>query len=501
MRRERHRAAVVSTLGLVVALGCGAVPDAPVATPKQRPKPAAQSAADSAALPPIPRAPVGVVPSGPPPQAVVGMMAQVDPARLRRYVDTLAGFGTRHTLSETTPDERGIGAARRWIKTELTTAAEAAGLKGKKRRMKPRMAVRFDEHVLEPDGRRIDRKVDIVNVVAVLPGSMRRAKKRRYYVIGHYDSRASDVMDATSDAPGANDDASGVAVVLELARVMAQQQHDSTLVFMATAGEEQGLYGARFHAQAAAKKKLDVRGVLNNDIVGDPTGHAGRTHVDRVRVFSDGLPGKFDEKRFAGVRSLAAASDSGSRQLARFVAMVGAWHATRVQPMLVFRRDRFLRGGDHTAFDDHGFPAVRFSEVEENYDRQHQDLRTEGERRFGDLPEHVDVDYLANVARLNLATLAHLANAPSVPADARIIVAQLDNDTTLRWSASPEPDVAGYEIVWRETTSPVWQHAKDVGKVTEATVPLSKDNWFFGVRAYDADGYRSPVAFPRAARK
>jgi hypothetical protein len=415
---------------------------------------------------------------------------------MARYVETLAGFGTRHTLSDTRSDERGIGAARRWIKAELELSAQASG-RGKK----DAMAVLFERHEQLPDGRRIDRTVELVNVVAVLPGAVRKARSRRYYVIGHYDSCASDIMDATSDAPGANDDASGVAVVLELARIMALRKHDATLVFMATVAEEQGLLGARLHAKAARKKRLDIRGVLNNDIVGDPTGPSGTVHADRVRVFSDGLPGSFDEHRFSSVRNLAAASDSASRQLARFIATVAAWHATPVQPMLVFRRDRFLRGGDHTAFDDEGFPAVRLTEVEESPDRQHQDPRTEGDRKYGDLPEFVDSEFLANVARLNLAALAHLANAPSVPSDARVLVGSAARGTTLAWSKSPEPDVAGYEIVWRETTSPVWQHAQDVGDVERATLELNKDNYFVGVRAYDEDGYRSPVAFPTAARK
>jgi hypothetical protein len=216
-------------------------------------------------------------------------------------------------------------------------------------------------------------------------------------------------------------------------------------------------------------------------------------HDGHVRVFSAALDTA--EPDLARLRTLAATHDGSSRQLARYVHEVGTLHALPVQALLVFRRDRFLRGGDHTAFNEVGFPAVRFSEVEENYDRQHQDVRTEGERTYGDLPEHVDPTYLAGVARLNAATLAHLANAPSPPTDARIVAAALQADTTLRWTASPEPDVAGYEVVWRATTDALWTHAKDVGNTTDVTLPLSKDNAFFGVRAYDDDGYRSPVVF------
>ncbi|MEZ6318463.1 MAG: M28 family metallopeptidase [Phycisphaerales bacterium] len=335
---------------------------------------------------------------------------------------------------------------------------------------------------------------------------MPEARGRLYYVIGHYDSRASDPNDATTDAPGANDDGSGTAVCLELASVLARERLDSTVVLMTTAGEEQGLLGARRHAAAAAQAGLDVRGVLSNDIVGDPTGPGGRSARHLVRLYSEGLSAQLasDERSLLAlrtVRSLSAEGDGPSRQLARTIADVAGKHDLPVKPWVMHRPDRFLRGGDHTGFNEAGFAAVRLVEVYENYDHQHQDPRTEGGVVYGDLPEYVDAGYLADVARLNAAAIVHLANAPSVPADARIIVADLTNDTTLRWSASPEPDVAGYEVVWRDTASATWDHAKDVGNVTEATIDLSKDNWFFGVRAYDRDGYRSPVAFPIAARE
>lgn len=268
---------------------------------------------------------------------------------------------------------------------------------------------------------------------------------------------------------------------------------------MATAGEEQGLLGARAHARAARAQGIDIQAVLSNDIVGDPTGPGGSVHDDAVRVFSIALPSDLDDSKLADLRTMAGTHDGPSRQLARFVQDVGVRHALPVQAMMVFRRDRFLRGGDHTAFNEEGFAAVRFSEVEENYDRQHQDVRTEGDRRLGDLPEYVDASYLAGVARLDAATLAHLANAPSVPGRARIVTAELSHDTLLRWSASPEPDVAGYEVVWRDTTAPQWTGSEDVGDVLEARLPMSKDNVFFGVRAYDGEGYRSPVVFMAAA--
>lgn len=426
------------------------------------------------------------------PSVVTEVLEEISAERLMATVERLAAFGTRHTLSDTESDTRGIGAARRWILEQFESYAEDGA---------PRLEVSFDRHVLQPDGRRISRETEIVNVMAVLPGSMPQARDRRVYVIGHYDSRASDVMDAESDAPGANDDASGVALVMELAQVMSKRRWDATLVFMATAGEEQGLYGARLHAQAAKTEGLDITAVLSNDIIGDPTSPLGEAIADQVRVFSPTLPREISEQELRRLRSLGAEIDSPARQLARYVRDVAQIHHTAVQPMVVFRADRFLRGGDHTAFTDLGYAAVRFSEVDENYNRQHQDVREEDGVHYGDLPEHVDGKYLAGVTRLNGAVMAHLANAPRAPGNPRIVITGLANDTTLRWEPSPEPDVAGYEVVWRETAEPFWQHAQDVGKVTTATLPLSKDNHFLGVRAYDRDGYRSPVVFAGVGRE
>ena len=435
-----------------------------------------------------------------PPETVVSRIARsVDPARLHADVERLAGFGTRHTLSETEDDARGIGAARRWLKGEFERIAKEAG--------RDDVTVHFDTHRVEADGQRIGRDVDIVNVVCTIPGAMQSARQRLHYVIAHYDSRGTDVNDAEVDAPGANDDASGVAACLELARLLMAERLDATIVLMPVAGEEQGLFGARRHAAEATQTGLDVRAVLSNDVIGDPSGPGGRDASTEVRVFSEGLPLTLladpsrSGRELRTLRSLASESDSASRQLARFMAEVAEQHSLPVRPRVIFRPDRFLRGGDHTAFNEVGFPAVRLTEVYEDYDRQHQDVRTEGGRVFGDLVEYIDPDYLAGVTLLNAAALVHLANAPSVPADARIIVAELTNDTTLRWTPSPEPDVAGYEVVWRATTAPFWEHTEDVGMVTEATIDLSKDNWFFGVRSYDSSGYRSPVAFPVPARE
>lgn len=429
------------------------------------------------------------------------VVASIDPANLRAAVDTLAGFGTRHTLSDTASTTRGIGAARAWVAGQFEAATANSGRSGDLT-----CRIEFDTHAVEADGRRITRPVEVVNVVCTIPGADPSSRDRLYYVLAHLDSRATDVNNAEIDAPGANDDGSGVAALIELARVISAERLDATVVLMATSGEEQGLYGARLHAQAAKAAGKNIRAVLNNDMIGDPTGP--RLVCNEVRVFSEGLPLEMfsqDPERIATavrqIRSLGAESEGPSRQLARYIHSIGELHRAPVRAKLILRPDRFLRGGDHTPFNETGFPAVRFTEMYDKHDRQHQDLRTDNGVAYGDVASAVDEGYLADVTRLNAAVLVHIANAPSTPTNARIIVAELTNSTTLRWDASPEPDVAGYEIVWRDTAALNWEHAQDVGTSTEGTVPRTKDNSTFGVRAYDRDGYRSPVAFPLPAQE
>ncbi len=441
---------------------------------------------------------IGVLmqPGGSGPDLPRSVMAGVSGARAHATVTRLAGFGTRHTLSDTTSETRGIGAARRWLKAEMESHNAGGGV----------LRVGFEEFPA-PVSQRIPQGGAVVNVVGVLPGTMPEAAGRAYYVVGHYDSRNGDGMDIAGDAPGANDDASGTAVVMELARVLAHRPLESTVVFLCTAGEEQGLIGAKFHADsAAARTDLRVMGVLNSDIVGDPWSPRGGGGGDGatpglIRVFSEGIPRNPTAEQASRIRSLASEHDSGSRQLARFVAYVAEREQTVVRPKLVFRIDRFLRGGDHSPFLEQGIPAVRFTEVDEDYSRQHQNVTTRDARPYGDVPEFVDAEYLGNVARLNAAVLVHLANAPSPPGRARVVTAQLMNDTLLRWEPSPEPDTAGYEVVWRATTEPQWVQVRDAGAATEIMLPVSKDDNFFGVRAYDRDGYRSPVAFATAGQE
>ncbi|WP_219470326.1 M20/M25/M40 family metallo-hydrolase, partial [Nonomuraea rhizosphaerae] len=314
-----------------------------------------------------------------------------------------------------------------------------------------------------------------------------------------YDSRCTDVADATCDAPGADDDASGVAVSLEAARVMAARRFDATVVFMAVAGEEQGLYGALHYAQLAKQNNVDVQGMFTNDIVGSADGENGRA-PNAVRVFSEGVPTTETPAQASVRQSVGGENDGVSRQLARFVRDAAEVYTRPMDAMLVYRRDRYLRGGDHIAFLQQGYPAIRFTEVHEDYAHQHQDVRVENGVQFGDLTRFVEYDYTARVTRVNVAALASLARAPEAPKGAGISTARLTNDTDLRWTAGTAPDLAGYEVVWRDSVEPLWTHSRFVGNVTSYTVEgKSKDNFQFGVRAVDKAGHRSPVSYPLPA--
>jgi len=434
-------------------------------------------------------------PDGASPAAAVVSAVSAD--RCRETVDTLCSFGTRHTLSATDDPKRGIGAARKWLKAEFDKIAAKAG---------GRMTVSLESFDVpkSPALPRLPNGATIVNVVAVLEGTSEAAKHRRYYVVGHYDTINADRMDSHGDAPGANDNASGTAVVLECARVLASVELEATIVFLCTAAEEQGLVGAKLHAEAAAKRGEVIGGVLNNDIVGDPSVRffnleSGWVDASRsIRMFSEGLPRNAGAAELAEIRKLGKECDSDSRQLARFVWDVGMIESLPIGVMPIFRFDRFLRGGDHTAFNDAGFAAVRFSVPAEDYSRQHQNVTEKDGKPYGDVASFVDAEYVANVAKLNAATLFHLANAPAAPKRVRMVTAKLESGTTLRWTANGEPDVAGYEVVWRPTTSSNWDGVVDAGLTTEWLSEASKDNYFFGVRAYDASGLRGPVTFAGA---
>jgi hypothetical protein len=345
---------------------------------------------------------------------------------------------------------------------------------------------------------RVPQPTMLTNVIATLKGTQTESADRIYVVSGHYDSMCNSPTDAKCDAPGANDDASGTAAVLEMARVMAPYQFDATIVFMAVPGEEQGLLGATYYAEQAKQKNIKIDGMFTNDIIGNTLGGNGVRDRGTVRVFSEGVPSNETTAEANTRRSVGGENDSASRQLARFIKETGESYVRQMTVMLVYRRDRYGRGGDHIPFLERGFPAVRFTEVNEDFRHQHQNVRIENGVQYGDLPEFVDFAYVANVARVNAVSLAALALAPSRPKGVGILTARLSNDTDLKWDPNTEPDLAGYEIVWRDTTSAVWTNSQAVGNVTTFTMKgMSKDNYFFGVRAIDKDGNRSPVTYPR----
>lgn len=412
------------------------------------------------------------------------LLRNIDERRIEATVRKLVSFGTRHTLSAQDDPNRGIGAARDWILAEMKKYAATSG---------GRMTAELQSYVQQP-GTRIPTATTITNVVATLRGSV--TPDRIYVVSGHYDSRVTDIMNATADAPGANDDASGVAVAMELARVMATRRPEATIVFAAVAGEEQNLYGARYMAGQYKAAAADVQAMFTNDIVGSSTADDGTRDPRTVRLFAEGVPTAETPAQANTRRSVGGENDSPARQLARFVTNVADNEATGMNVRIIYRRDRYLRGGDHIGFLEQGYPAARFTEPNENFDHQHQDVRVENGKQFGDLPEFCDFPYIARVARVNAATLWSLAQAPGTPKDVKVRTDQLTNDTDLVWTRGTEPDLAGYEVVWRETTSPDWTHVIPVGDVTEVRIDLSKDNVFFGVRAVDRAGHRSPAAFP-----
>jgi hypothetical protein len=302
-------------------------------------------------------------------------------------------------------------------------------------------------------------------------------------------------MNATSDAPGADDDASGVAVMMELARLMARRRFPATIVFAAVAGEEQGLYGSTHLADVLAAAGADVQGMFTNDIVGSSNGQGGAAPHD-VRLFAEGVPTSETPAQAAIRQAVGGENDSPARQLARFVRSVADNGATGMDVQVIYRRDRYLRGGDHIPFLQKGFPAARFTEPVEDFRHQHQDVRVEGGVQYGDLPRFCEFDYIAGVARVNGATLWSLAAAPGMPQAVRIDTTQLTNETTLLWEQGGSVPLSGYEVVWRETTAPEWEHVVSVGHATEVTLDISKDNVFFGVRAVGRNGLRSPAVFP-----
>ena len=421
-------------------------------------------------------------------RTITSIVREIDAKNIERTIRQLVSFGTRNTLSEQNDPKRGIGAARDWLYSEFLKAAEQSG---------GRMTVE-KQSFEQAKAARVPQPTVLTNVVATLKGTSPESADRMYVVSGHYDSMCNSPTDAKCDAPGANDDASGTAAVLEMARVMAKYQFDATIVFMVVPGEEQGLLGATHYAEEAKQKSINVDAMFTNDIIGNTLGGNGVRDRGTVRVFSEGVPSNESTAEATTRRSVGGENDSASRQLARFIKETGETYVAGMKVMMVYRRDRYGRGGDHIPFLERGFPAVRFTEVNEEFRHQHQNVRVENGVQYGDLPEFVDFAYIANVARVNAASLAALALAPARPKGVTILTARLSNDTDLKWEANKEPDLAGYEIVWRDTTAATWTNSQAVGNVTTFTMKgMSKDNYFFGVRAIDKEGNRSMVTYPR----
>lgn len=424
-------------------------------------------------------------------QQIARIVREIDARNIENTIRKLVSFGTRNTLSSQNDPTRGIGAARDWLFGEFSKAAAQSG---------GRMTVE-KQTFEQPKAARVATPTMITNVVATLKGTQPESAGRTYVVSGHYDSMCTSPTDAKCDAPGANDDASGTAAVLEMARVMARHKFDATIIFMAVAGEEQGLLGATYFAEQAKQKGMDIEAMFTNDIIGNSLGGNGVRDARSVRVFSEGVPSNEKTEEATVRRGVGGENDSASRQLARFIKETGERYVRGIRVTMVYRRDRYLRGGDHIPFLERGFAAVRFTEPNEDYRHQHQNVRIENGVQYGDLPQFNDFNYIANVARLNAASLAMLAFAPARPKNVALVTSRLTNDTELKWDSNPEPDLAGYEIVWRDTTSPVWTNARAVGNVTSYTMKgISKDNYFFGVRAVDKQGSKSPVSFPRPMR-
>ncbi|MBA4299091.1 Peptidase family M28 [Algoriphagus alkaliphilus] len=412
------------------------------------------------------------------------LVFEVSSDSLRKYTYDLANFHTRHTLSR--DEKNGMPAAQRYVLSKFNTFAKSSN---------GRMSAEIENFTIPSDGRRITQDSPVANVIAKLKGT-NPADDRIFIVSGHLDSRNKDVMDAIGGAPGANDDGSGVAVVIELARVMAKMEFSATILFVAFTGEEQGLKGATYLADKAKKEGWNIAGILNNDIVGNSK--SSDTNISdntKVRVFSETIPLTEDEQQAASRRYTNSDNDSKSRQLARYIKEVGERYVDQLEVKLIYRSDRFLRGGDQTPFLRNGFTAIRMSEMNENFYQQHENVRVENGIQYGDLPEFMDFEYLRKVSAVNLAASASLANSAGMPEEVRIDVRGLSNNSILLWKTPTIGKVKGYYVLMRETSSPVWEK-KFFTTETSLTIPYSKDNYFFAVQSVTESGEESLAVFP-----
>jgi hypothetical protein len=422
---------------------------------------------------------------------IENMVKEVSPDSLQSYIKNLVAFGTRNTLSNQSDRNRGIGAARKWVLLKFQEAARQSG---------GRLTCVIDTTTLPPDGRRVDRSIILGNVVATLKGTDPN-DNRIFLISGHLDNMRSSPTDSIGDAPGANDDGSGTAAVIECARIMSKHSFPATIIFIAVSGEEQGLLGAAYMAEKAKKGSWNIEAVLNNDIMG--SNNSNETNIidnTKIRVFSEGLPAFETEKNSVSIRNLGLENDGKSRQLARYVKEIGERYIDNLQVMMIYRNDRFLRGGDHTPYVQRGFAAVRITEMNENYTRQHQNIRTENNIEYGDLEIHIDYEYLRKNSAMNLANLANLAKGPSMPDSVKMDVKRLSNSTYLFWNKPRSGKVKGYYVLIRETTSATWQK-KLFTTATEIKLPYSKDNYFFAVQSVNETGNESLPVVPAVSNR
>jgi len=421
---------------------------------------------------------------------IEAMVKEVNADSLQSYIKGMVAFGTRSTVSSVTDKKKGIGAARNWVLSKFQQWAAASG---------GRLTAFVDTTTYAADGRRVKEPINLGNTVATLKGTDPN-DSRIFIISGHLDSRRTDVMDGTNDAPGANDDGSGSAAVMECVRVMSRHSFPATIIFVTVSGEEQGLLGATYMAKKAKAANWNIEAVLNNDIMG--SNNSNETNIinnTQVRVFSEGLPGYDLDKAAKNIRQLGLENDGKARQLARYVKEVGERYVDNLEVMLIYRNDRFLRGGDHTPYVENGYAAVRITEMNENYNHQHQDVRTEKGVAYGDLAEFMDLEYLRKNTAMNLANLANLAKSPSMPQEVKVEVRNLTNGTQLSWKAPAAGRVKGYYLLMRETTSPVWQKKMFISG-TEANVPYSKDNYFFAVQSVSETGNEGLPVVPVPGR-
>jgi hypothetical protein len=418
---------------------------------------------------------------------IEALVSQISSDSLKKFDEKLVSFGTRSTLSTTTDSKRGIGASRLWVLSKFQEFAKIS---------EGRMTAVLDTFTLQPDGRRIDKAIAMANVMATLKGTDPN-DDRVFMVSGHIDSRVTDVMNRESAAPGANDDGSGTVAVIELARVMAKSKFPATIIFVVVSGEEQGLLGANYLAEKALKQNWNLEALLNNDIMG--SNNSNETNIidnTRLRIFSEGLPAFEMDKKVGAIRQYGAENDGKARQLARYVKETGERYVDNLEIVMIYRNDRFLRGGDHTPFVNRGFAAVRLSEMNENFLHQHQDLRVENGVEYGDLIKFMDFEYLRKNTCVNLASLANLAKSPSMPQDVILDVRGLGNSTNLNWKAPKSGKVKGYYVLMRETAMPYWQK-KFFTTNLKISLPYSKDNYYFAVQSVSEEGNEGLPVLPR----